>query len=94
VLGVSPIQDILNHDFWGQDIRLSDSHKSYRPLTTLTFRLDHNIYGLNAYGYHFTNILIYASTCLMMYAVSQQWFQLQGIFLNVRKLQLVRAILL
>jgi hypothetical protein len=30
---------LLKHDFWGQDISKSDSHKSYRPLTTLSFRL-------------------------------------------------------
>lgn len=29
----------LKHDFWGQDIKSTTSHKSYRPLTTLSFRL-------------------------------------------------------
>ena len=32
---------LLRHDFWGQDIAKADSHKSYRPLTTITFRLCH-----------------------------------------------------
>ena len=27
------------NDFWGEDIASADSHKSYRPLTVLTFRL-------------------------------------------------------
>ena len=26
------------HDFWGKDITDRSSHKSYRPLTTVTFR--------------------------------------------------------
>ena len=26
------------HDYWGQNLSRSDSHKSYRPITTLTFR--------------------------------------------------------
>ena len=30
--------DIWSHDFWGQDLRNESSHKSYRPLTTLSFK--------------------------------------------------------
>ena len=29
--------DIFRHDFWGSNISSSTSHKSYRPLTTLSF---------------------------------------------------------
>ena len=30
--------DMWRHDFWGRNMSSSLSHKSYRPLTTLTFR--------------------------------------------------------
>lgn len=30
---------LWSNDFWGEDIASADSHKSYRPLTVLTFRL-------------------------------------------------------
>jgi hypothetical protein len=30
--------DVFLHDFWGDDIQSNVSHKSYRPLTVLTFR--------------------------------------------------------
>ena len=43
--GGSSWRDILVHDFWGKDLRADDSHKSYRPLTTLTFRSDHALAG-------------------------------------------------
>jgi len=33
--------DIFKHDFWGHDITKPDSHKSYRPLTTISFRLNY-----------------------------------------------------
>lgn len=36
----SQLSDMLQHDFWGQDIKSVNSHKSFRPLTTLTFRLN------------------------------------------------------
>jgi hypothetical protein len=73
VRGFNKIGDILHHDFWGQDITLADSHKSFRPITTLTFRLDHVIYGLSAYGYHISNVIIYVASSLSMYFASKQW---------------------
>ncbi|CAH1984741.1 unnamed protein product [Acanthoscelides obtectus] len=40
VAGDRPISDILVNDFWGTPMAHADSHKSYRPLTTITFRYD------------------------------------------------------
>lgn len=34
----TPLWNVFQHDFWGQGIELKESHKSYRPLTVLTFR--------------------------------------------------------
>jgi len=30
--------DVFLHDFWGSQLTLNTSHKSYRPITVLTFR--------------------------------------------------------
>nr|CAI5852735.1 unnamed protein product [Callosobruchus analis] len=38
VAGDRPIAEILVNDFWGTPMAHADSHKSYRPLTTITFR--------------------------------------------------------
>lgn len=38
VLGLSPISNVFKNDFWGTPMADISSHKSYRPLTTLTFR--------------------------------------------------------
>ncbi|KAK6042630.1 hypothetical protein COOONC_19864 [Cooperia oncophora] len=37
VNGRSSIKQVLSTDYWGQPIASPQSHKSYRPLTTLTF---------------------------------------------------------
>lgn len=38
VMPYTPIQNIFKNDFWGTDIGLNSSHKSYRPLTILSYR--------------------------------------------------------
>ncbi|KAM6448587.1 protein O-mannosyl-transferase TMTC4 isoform 2-T2 [Liasis olivaceus] len=35
----TPLGDLWHHDFWGSKLSSNTSHKSYRPLTVLTFRL-------------------------------------------------------
>ena len=73
VQGLNPIHDILRHDFWGQDITLVDSHKSFRPVTTLSFRLNHYLHDFNAAGFHAFNVLIYAISVVFYYWLVRQW---------------------
>lgn len=80
VSGNSSFTKILTNDFWGQDIKLSDSHKSYRPLTVLTFRLNFLLHGFNVYGYHAANILIYGLLCIVFYHFSATWLSSQGAY--------------
>ena len=35
----STLSDVFNTDFWGYPLHMVGSHKSYRPITTLTFRM-------------------------------------------------------
>ena len=32
--------DLWTHDFWGEELRSKHSHKSFRPLTSITFRMN------------------------------------------------------
>lgn len=45
----------------------------YRPITELSLALDYQIWGLKAFGYHLTNILIYA---LIAYLIAGIFFRL------------------
>lgn len=56
----TPITRLLVNDFWGTPLRHSGSHKSYRPLTVLTFRLNYLLGGLKPFGYHVVNVLLHA----------------------------------
>ncbi|CAJ0593700.1 unnamed protein product [Cylicocyclus nassatus] len=37
VTGKTPLKQVFTTDYWGYSIASPQSHKSYRPLTTLTF---------------------------------------------------------
>lgn len=39
VMPISPLATVFRNDFWGTSISLNSSHKSYRPLTILSYRL-------------------------------------------------------
>ncbi|KAG5867326.1 hypothetical protein JTB14_017833 [Gonioctena quinquepunctata] len=38
VLAINPLGHVFKNDFWGTPMADLESHKSYRPLTTMTFR--------------------------------------------------------
>lgn len=62
--------EIFSHDFWGSDITSNLSHKSYRPLTTLTFKLNYYISGgLHPWGFHLVNIVIHTIVCVFFLLV-------------------------
>ncbi|KAA0190184.1 hypothetical protein HAZT_HAZT005264 [Hyalella azteca] len=59
VLPSSPILQLFLNDFWGTPLTHSGSHKSYRPLTVLSFRLNYLLGGFEPLTYHATNVLLH-----------------------------------
>jgi hypothetical protein len=45
---------------WGQPLSSDRSHKSFRPLVVLGFRVDYALGGLHPLGYHAVNIALHA----------------------------------
>lgn len=45
------------------------SHKSYRPLTVLTFRLNYLFSELSAASYHLLNVILHAVVCVLFLRV-------------------------
>ncbi|UYV65874.1 TMTC3 [Cordylochernes scorpioides] len=60
---------LFTADFWGTPLRSDESHKSYRPLTVLTFRLNEGLHGLDPAGFHAVNVLLHAFNTLLFYSV-------------------------
>uniref|UniRef100_H2RZ30 dolichyl-phosphate-mannose--protein mannosyltransferase n=1 Tax=Takifugu rubripes TaxID=31033 RepID=H2RZ30_TAKRU len=64
----SSLRKIFSDDFWGKPMSDNTSHKSYRPLCILTFKLNVLLHGMNPFYFHVTNLLLHcAVTCLLMY---------------------------
>eukprot|EP01107_Rhizomastix_libera_P005124 TRINITY_DN1835_c0_g2_i2.p1 TRINITY_DN1835_c0_g2~~TRINITY_DN1835_c0_g2_i2.p1 ORF type:complete len:779 (-),score=174.24 TRINITY_DN1835_c0_g2_i2:34-2370(-) len=75
----SPIMNIFKHDFWGQDISNDGSHKSFRPLTTYSFRLNRQFFQKKedvnngdtplylSYSFHVVNLVLHVATCVVLY---------------------------
>lgn len=50
------------------------SHKSYRPLTILTFRLENHLYGLNPFYMKIVNLILHSICSCLVYFVSKAIF--------------------
>lgn len=76
-LSSSPHAPLWGNDFWGRSLRTESSHKSYRPLTMLSYRLNSWLLGGGApecsvrecsgsFGYHLANALLHAAVCALV----------------------------
>ncbi|XP_045491997.1 protein O-mannosyl-transferase TMTC1-like [Colias croceus] len=66
VNGANSVLRIFKDDFWGTPMSDVHSHKSYRPLTTLTFRLNYTLCGLTAWWWHAVNVSLHAACCALV----------------------------
>ncbi|XP_077014721.1 protein O-mannosyl-transferase TMTC4 isoform X2 [Tamandua tetradactyla] len=63
----TPLGDLWHHDFWGSKLSSNTSHKSYRPLTVLTFRINYYLSGgFHPVSFHVVNILLHGGISLLM----------------------------
>uniref|UniRef100_A0A8C1VQX5 Protein O-mannosyl-transferase TMTC3 n=1 Tax=Cyprinus carpio TaxID=7962 RepID=A0A8C1VQX5_CYPCA len=61
----TPLQNLFLNDFWGTPMSEERSHKSYRPLTVLTFRLNYLFSELSSSSYHLLNVVLHAVVCVL-----------------------------
>uniref|UniRef100_A0A2H8TL04 dolichyl-phosphate-mannose--protein mannosyltransferase n=1 Tax=Melanaphis sacchari TaxID=742174 RepID=A0A2H8TL04_9HEMI len=90
VLGTGPLALVATNDFWGTPLSDPNSHKSYRPLTTLTFRLNHYIFGLQPVWFHVVNVILhgicsvlFARLCISVAGLEHKYGLLAGIVFAV-----------
>ncbi|KAL1398051.1 hypothetical protein pipiens_009269 [Culex pipiens pipiens] len=62
----TPLGDLFRHDFWGANLTDPSSHKSYRPLTILSFRQEVQAFGLDATRMKTTNFWLHTVIGLLL----------------------------
>ncbi|XP_059508271.1 protein O-mannosyl-transferase TMTC1 [Stegostoma tigrinum] len=72
----APLTNIFHNDFWGKSIGESSSHKSYRPLCTLTFKLNILLGGMTPLYFHMVNLGLHCTvTSLLLYTCDTAVFR-------------------
>ena len=64
-----PLRNLLANDFWGTPMSKEQSHKSYRPLTVLTFRWNYWLGETDPLGYHLVNVLLHGLVTALFFKV-------------------------
>jgi hypothetical protein len=67
-----PFSQILQDDIWGKDMRAIDSHRSYRPLLIMIFRLLRSTAdgGLDPYSFRLVSILAHMLVSCQSYSLT------------------------
>ena len=66
------LSNVFRHDFWGENLTSSHSHKSFRPLTTLTFWIQGKISRQNVFQFHFVNVLLHTVNCFLAFKIYRE----------------------
>jgi len=70
ILPHTPISHLLYNDFWGTKVTSNTSHKSYRPLVVLTFRLSYYLAGgFKPWYFHIVNIVLHTLNSVLLLRV-------------------------
>uniref|UniRef100_A0A671SW55 dolichyl-phosphate-mannose--protein mannosyltransferase n=1 Tax=Sinocyclocheilus anshuiensis TaxID=1608454 RepID=A0A671SW55_9TELE len=72
----SSLRSIFTNDFWGKRMADNTSHKSYRPLCILTFKLNILLGGMTPFYFHLVNVFLHCVvTALLMLTCEQCVFE-------------------
>uniref|UniRef100_A0A3P9CU87 dolichyl-phosphate-mannose--protein mannosyltransferase n=1 Tax=Maylandia zebra TaxID=106582 RepID=A0A3P9CU87_9CICH len=72
----SSLRNIFSDDFWGKRMADNTSHKSYRPLCILTFKLNIVLGGMTPLYFHIVNVCLHCTvTCLLMHVCQCHVFE-------------------
>ncbi|XP_054243114.1 protein O-mannosyl-transferase TMTC1 isoform X1 [Indicator indicator] len=76
VRAAAPVAAAFANDFWGKRMAENTSHKSYRPLCVLTFKLNILLAGMNPFYFHAVNIILHCLvTLVLMYTCDKAVFK-------------------
>ncbi|MFO7177269.1 MAG: tetratricopeptide repeat protein [Pseudomonadota bacterium] len=66
VRGQTSLRAFFASAFWEVNVTEPLARGYYRPLTLLSFALDHALHGTNSAGFHLTNVLLHATNAVLL----------------------------
>ncbi len=67
------IGEIFSTHVWGFNPDTSSNY--YRPLMHMLLMADYHVFGLKAFGYHLTNLVLHAANSVMVFVLALQLFE-------------------
>ncbi|XP_063991527.1 protein O-mannosyl-transferase TMTC4 isoform X4 [Diachasmimorpha longicaudata] len=81
-VSTTSLSAIFTNDFWGNKLTHKQSHRSYRPLTILTFRFHHWLRGqLIPIDFHVINLILHTIVSLLTLVVFKKLFKRESKYL-------------
>ncbi|CAH8653817.1 unnamed protein product [Heterobilharzia americana] len=74
--------ELFKNDFWGTPMDEERSHKSYRPFTVLTFRINYLFHELSPVGYHAVNVILHSLVVILFFKLCSCYLQKEAAFLS------------
>lgn len=72
----SSVAKLFRNDFWGRRTSKPDSHKSYRPLVILTYRLQSWLHGEHDPAWlHYVNAGFHGVVCIVVFAIAYGFYR-------------------
>ncbi|KAH6947237.1 hypothetical protein HPB50_017765 [Hyalomma asiaticum] len=68
------------NDFWGRPMSDPRSHKSYRPLTVLTFRANYYANGRQVRGFHMVNVALHCACSVLVAIVARSVLRVPDLY--------------
>jgi protein O-mannosyl-transferase len=69
------LSDYFRKDFWGLDLFAGTwTHKSFRPITTFSYRLNYLLHGIGSSGFHAVNVILHAVVSVMLGKLAREMF--------------------
>ncbi|XP_068133728.1 protein O-mannosyl-transferase TMTC1 isoform X2 [Hyperolius riggenbachi] len=74
--GETNLSSVFRNDFWGKSMSDNTSHKSYRPLCVMSFRINVFLWGLDPFYFHVVNVILHGlASSLLCYVCSVTVFE-------------------
>lgn len=68
-----PLQGYFTQTFWNPTDHQRQDRSFYRPLVTMSYALEWQLWNGKPSGFHLTNLLLHLLNCLLVFLLARKW---------------------